>query len=74
MPKTRAKGQSKRFLNEDYILHLSILFLCFFPVILSFLMVTNGETTAFKLGGFFFRIGIPCVFRAATGITVRHAE
>ncbi|ODM27813.1 hypothetical protein A7W90_17200 [Clostridium sp. Bc-iso-3] len=62
-----AKGHFRRFLNEDYILHLSILLLCFFPVMASFFMVTNGEGTAFGLGGHLYGIGIPCIFRASTG-------
>ncbi|HOM02176.1 MAG TPA: DUF2752 domain-containing protein [Acetivibrio sp.] len=67
MIETCAKGSTKRFVNEDYILHVSILLLCFLPVILSFLMVTNGDVAALKLGERFLRLGIPCVFRAATG-------
>ncbi|ADU73667.1 MAG TPA: DUF2752 domain-containing protein [Hungateiclostridium thermocellum] len=67
MAQTGAKRYFKNFSNEDFILHLSILLLCFFPVVLSFLMVTNGKATAFKLGGYFFKIGLPCIFKAATG-------
>jgi len=53
MAQTGAKRYFKNFSNEDFILHLSILLLCFFPVVLSFLMVTNGKATAFKLGDIF---------------------
>jgi len=57
----------KRLINKDNILNISFLLLCLVPVLLSFVLVTNGEANALKIGGNYYQAGMPCLFHSVTG-------
>lgn len=58
---------NKQFVSKSNILNLLLLLLCLFPVVMSFMLVTNGEGNAFRIGDNYYQAGIPCFFNSLTG-------
>ncbi len=59
--------KSRCLSRNDYIMHISLLLLCLIPVLVSFLITTNGSYTAISFGGSVHRLGLPCIFKFSTG-------
>ncbi len=58
---------SKKFYNNDLVLHVVLLLLCLIPVLLSFVLATNGNTTSLRFPAPVQEFGTACVFKIATG-------
>lgn len=57
----------KDIIKQNMIVNLTLLLLCLVPVLLSFMLVTNGEANALKFGNNYYYAGVPCFFRSITG-------
>lgn len=57
----------KKHSNNDLSVHLSLMLLCVIPVLLAFLLVTNGEVTTFRFDAPAQLTVFPCIFKTATG-------
>lgn len=57
----------KRYYNNDLVLHIVLLLLCAAPVLISFVLYTDGRFTTFRFPAPVDVFGIPCAFTSTTG-------
>lgn len=58
---------SRRISSDETLRHGSILLLCLAPLLISFMLRTEGTGTSFHFQSYNREIRLPCVFRAFTG-------
>jgi hypothetical protein len=56
-----------RISSDETLRHGSILLLCLAPLVISFMLRTDGIGTSFHFQSFTREIHLPCVFRSVTG-------
>ena len=59
----------KRLYVNDAILHLVLLLLCLGPILISFMLTTNGNAASFRISipWYLNIMNLPCVFKEVTG-------
>lgn len=59
----------KRLYSNDGMLHLVLLLLCLGPILISFVLVTNGQTAGFRFSvpWYLNMMNLPCIFKSTTG-------